>query len=118
MGYYWEPTWIAGKYDLTRLEEPPYDPQLYTPENNYACASPGVKVMIAVNKALPNTAPEVVEFLKKYHTSTDLTSEALAYMQENNADAGATAKWFLKEKEDIWTQWVPEDIAQKVKESL
>lgn len=118
VGYYWEPTWITGKYDLTLLEEPPYDPELYTPENKYACATPMARVVTAVNSNLPNTAPEVVEFLQNYQTSSALTSEALAYMQENNASAYDAAKWFLKEKEDVWTQRVPEDIAQKVKESL
>ena len=34
------------------------------------------------------------------------------------SDERAAAAWFLKKREDIWTPWVPEEIAQKVKESL
>jgi glycine betaine/proline transport system substrate-binding protein len=42
----------------------------------------------------------------------------LAYMQENDAEADETAKWFLQEYEDLWTKWLPEDIAGKVQEAL
>jgi glycine betaine/proline transport system substrate-binding protein len=63
-------------------------------------------------------APEVVEFLKNYETSSELTNKMLAYMQENDAEADETAKWFLQEYEDLWTKWLPEDIASKVKEAL
>ena len=63
-------------------------------------------------------APEVVEFLKNYKTSSELTNEMLAYMQENDARADETAIWFLQKYEELWTQWLPEDIASKVKEAL
>lgn len=104
VGYYWSPTWVTGKYDLTLLEEP----------NPF----PATVVTVAVNKEVEKNAPEVVEFLKNYKTSDQLTSEALAYMETNNASEKDTALWFLKEHEELWTQWVPEDIAEKVKAAL
>ena len=116
VGYYWEPTWIMGKYDMTLLEDEPFDQEKW--ENGYACEFPGVKVTVAVNKDVVNKAPEVVEFLKNYKTSSELTNKMLAYMQEHNADSKEAAKWFLTEYEDLWTQWVPEDIADKVKKAL
>jgi glycine betaine/proline transport system substrate-binding protein len=39
-------------------------------------------------------------------------------MMENETDEKDAALWFLRNKEDIWTQWVSDDIAQKVRESL
>lgn len=116
VGYYWEPTWIMGKYDMTLLEDKPFDPEEW--ENGYACEFPGVKVAVAVNKDVADKAPEVVEFLKNYKTSSEITNKLLAYMQDNNAEAEDAAKWFLKEYEDLWADWVPEDIAQKVKNAL
>lgn len=104
VGYYWSPTWVTGKFNLTLLDEP----------NPF----PATVVTVAVNKELEKTAPEVVEFLKNYETSDQLTSEALAYMEDNDADEKAAAIWFLKEYEELWTQWVPEDVAEKVKASL
>lgn len=115
-GYYWGPTWIFGKLDLTQIEEPPYSEELWN--KGYGCAFPAVDVNIVVHKDLPGRAPEVVEFLKKYSIKSDTISEILAYMRDNNVSADEAALWFLKEKEDIWTKWVPEDIAEKVKQKL
>ncbi|NLL69678.1 MAG: ABC transporter substrate-binding protein [Epulopiscium sp.] len=116
VGYSWEPTWIMGKYDMTLLEDHPFDEEKW--ENGYTCEFPGVKVTIAANKNILEKAPEVAEFLKNYETSSLLTNQMLAYMQENDADADDTAKWFLKKHEDLWTSWVTEEIAAKVKQTL
>lgn len=116
VGYYWEPTWIMGKYDMTLLEEPAFDEEKW--KNGYNCEFDSVRVTICVNKEMPKKAPEVVDFLKKYKTSSELTSEALAYMLENNVDSEETAVWFLKNNKDMWSQWVPEDIFKKVEAAL
>lgn len=116
VGYYWEPTWVTGLYDLTLLEEAPYSDELW--ENGNACTWPAVDVDVVVYKDVEEEAPEVVEFLSNYETSSQLTSDALGYMQDNDADADEAALWFLQEYEDVWTSWVPEDIAEKVKVAL
>lgn len=116
VGYYWEPTWIIGKYDMTLLEEAPYDQSQW--EKDYKTAFPAVRVTVAVNKDLPGKAPEVAEFLSKYRTSSLVTSEALAYMQDNNVGTKEAAKWFLINQKDMWKKWVPEDVAQKVEAAL
>lgn len=104
VGYYWDPTWVMGKYDLTLLEEP--DP------------FPSNKVTVAVNEEMEAKAPEVVEFLRHYQTSSTLTSEALAYMEDRDVSEDEAAKWFLQKHEDLWSEWVPEDVAGKVKSAI
>lgn len=116
LGYYWEPAWITGKYDLTLLEEPAFDQAKW--QNGYVCAFPSVPVTVCANKELPQKAPEVMEFLKHYQTSTVLTNAALAYMQENNVSPREAAKWFLKNNQEHWTKWVPEDVVKKVEEAI
>ena len=116
VGYYWDPTWITGKYDLTLLEDVPYDEEKW--EDGYRCEFKPVNVTVAAHNELLNTAPDVVEFLKNYTTSSALTANALAYIEENDVDADAAAKWFLKEHEDLWTKWVSEEVAQKIKDSI
>lgn len=116
VGYYWSPTWVTASYDLTLLEDNPYDKAVW--EESKGTEFPPNSVTVAVHKDLETQAPEVVEFLKNYKTSNELTEEALNYMEENNADADEAAKWFMKEHEDLWTAWVPEDVAEKVKASL
>lgn len=116
VGYYWEPTWVVGKYDMTLLEDIPYDEEKWL--DGYGTELPPVDVTIAVHKDLPEKAPEVVAFLENYETSSAITSEALAYIQDTDATAKEAAIWFLKEYEELWTSWVPEEIAQEVKEAI
>lgn len=116
VGYYWEPTWVLGKFDMTLLEEEPYDEEKWA--NGYGSAFPPMPVTVAVYKDLIEEAPEVVEFLSHYRTSSQITSDALAFMQENDVKTKDAAIWFFKEYEDLWTTWVPADIADKVKAAL
>lgn len=115
VGYYWEPTWITGKYDLTLLEDEPYSKEKW---EKGECASPPTKVTVCVNKNMKTNAPELVEFLSRYKTSSALTASALAYMMDQKANHEETAKWFLQENKDVWKSWVPEDIAAKVEAAL
>jgi glycine betaine/proline transport system substrate-binding protein len=115
-GYYWAPTWVLGKLDMTPIEEPAYDKKVW--DNNYACAYPSVSVNIIVNAGLKKRAPEIVEFLKKYETTQGMANKFLAYMRDKKANTQAAAIWFLKNYEDLWTGWVPADVAKKVKAAL
>lgn len=110
VGYNYEPNWIMGLYDMTPLLEK--DP------DGVVSRVASQDINIVANVELSERAPEVVEFLEKYKTSSDITSEALTYIQEEEADAHGAAVKFLEENEDIWTEWVPEDIAEKVKEGI
>lgn len=116
VGYYWAPTWVLGTYDMTPLEEPAYDKEIF--ESTAKSAYPAVSVNIAVNSSMPKKAPDVVEFLKKYETSQAIANKFLGYMQEKEADSQQTAEWFLKEYEELWTGWVSGDVAAKVKKAL
>ncbi|MET3697145.1 glycine betaine/proline transport system substrate-binding protein [Bacillus oleivorans] len=116
VGYYWSPTWVTAQYDLTLLEEPEYDPEVF--DDNAGTEFPPNDVTTAVHKDLTEQAPEVVEFLKHYETSSDLTEEALSFMTENEASADEAAIWWLKQHEDLWTGWVSEEVAEKVKAAL
>ncbi len=116
VGYYWAPTWILGKLDMTQLEEPPYDKEIF--ETTGACAYPSVRCDILVHKNLPKWAPEVVAFLKKYETTLKLTNTMLAHMQDSGASTQETAEWFLKTYESLWTSWVTPEVAARVKADL
>lgn len=116
LGYYWEPTWVMGQMDMTMLEEPPYNKEVW--DNNYGCTYPKAKVTIAINKNLENTAPEIVEFLKKYETTLEQNNAFLSYMHDEDGDSTAAAVWFLEQYTDLWKNWVPEDVAAKVEQTL
>lgn len=116
LGYYWEPTWIMGKNDMTLLSDEPFDQALW--DDGYKCEFPSDIVTVGVHKDMDTKAPDVVEFLSHYQTSNALTNEALAYMRDNEAGTDETAIWFLKSHTDLWTPWVPSEIADKVNAAL
>ena len=120
LGYYWAPTWIFGQLDLTMLEEPEYTDECWETifDGETGCAYPSVTVKIGTNTEFIEEHPEISDFLDNYETTMDLTSEMLLYMQENDAEAEDAAVWFLTEYEDLWTDWVPEDVAERVQASL
>jgi len=116
LGYYWAPTWVLGKLDMTPLEEPPYDEKVW--ETTHACAFPSVQVNILVNAKFAADHPDVVAFLKNYETTVALNNEILAYMEDHGGDAQTAALWFLREKPEVWKTWVEEKVAQKITAAL
>lgn len=115
VAYYWEPAWITGKYDLVLLEDAPYEPELYLKGE---CACPSIKLTVCVNPEFYQNNPEFCEFLSKYATSSALTSEALAYMNDYDADYPETAHWFLQQHPELLDQWLPKDKAELVRSAL
>ncbi|MEC5423750.1 ABC transporter substrate-binding protein [Virgibacillus sp. C22-A2] len=116
VGYYWSPTAVTAQYDLTLLEEPAFDEEIW--KDTKATEFPPNDVVVAVHKDLPEQAPELVEFLRNYETSSALTEEALSYMDDNDASAEEAAVWWMNEHEDIWTGWVSDEVAEKIKGTL
>jgi glycine betaine/proline transport system substrate-binding protein len=112
VGYYWEPTWVSGMYDLVLLEEAPYDEAVWN--DGYGCSFNEAHVTVAVHPSLKDNAPDVYALMQKYGMTSAETAVALAYMQQNDASTEDTAIWFMKEHQDIWTPWVTEEQAEAI----
>jgi len=115
VAYYWEPTWLLGKYDFVLLEDEPYDETIY---RDGGCACPSVPVMVCVSNGFAGTNPGFCEFLAKYETSSALTSEGLAHMQETGDDYHATAVWFLQQHPEFIDGWLTAEQAATLREAL
>lgn len=113
--YYWEPTWLMGKYDMVLLQDEPYDMATYKEGETEL---PSVKVTVGMSNNFYDNNPEMVEFLKKYKTSSSLTSEALAHMQETGENYNETAKWFLQEHDELIDEWLNEEDANNLRTYL
>ncbi len=112
LAYYWEPTPILGMYDMTKLEEPPYDKKVF--DETGGCAFPKCRVLKVANREFLEGSPEIRDMLEHYQTSLELTNEALAYMKKNGVGPVETAKWFLQSHSELWKSWVsdPEAVAR------
>lgn len=115
VAYYWEPTWLMGKYDLVLLEDNPYDDATYK-DGIGAC--PAVTVTIAVSNEFAQSNPEFCDFLSKYHTGSQLISEGLAYMQDNKADHSEAARWLLTQHPELAEEWLTPDQEKTLAASL
>lgn len=115
LGYMWAPTILADSLDLTILEEPSCGPGQ---EPADGCAYPTARVLIAVHPSLTQRAPGVVEMLRRYDFTAADQVKAKRYMSDKGTTFTETAVWWLKNNEEVWSEWVPADVAQKVRQAL
>ncbi|CAM5202561.1 hypothetical protein CDEF62S_02862 [Castellaniella defragrans] len=107
-----------------KLELPPYDAAkqkcLTDPDcaNPQATSFPDNPVFTAVTTKFTQQAPKLTAFLSKVKIPLTVENEAMAYMEKNQAEPKDTAMWFLKNKQDVWTQWLPADVTERVKAAL
>lgn len=127
LGYYWAPTSILGKYHLVRLGfDVPYDETEWNACTSVAdCASPKKnawaksEVFTVVTKSFADKAGPAYDYIKtRSFPTNEPVNEMLAWMTDNQATGEDAARYFLKEKADIWTKWVPADVAERVKAAL
>jgi glycine betaine/proline transport system substrate-binding protein len=61
---------------------------------------------------------QVLAYLKGRSWDQNTVGKIMLWMTENQASGEDGAKWFLKTMPDIWTKWVPADVAKKVQSAL
>ena len=124
MFYYWGPTGLMGKYDMVQLEMPAYNEEIWncnvdancTPKRKSAFATP--PVVVGTASWLADEAPAVAEYLGKVALNNLQISQMLTWGDENKASAEETAINFLKTRQDVWSNWVPEAAVEAIKASL
>jgi glycine betaine/proline transport system substrate-binding protein len=125
--YYWAPTALLGKYEMVLLETPgEHDPAEWKRcITNIDCPDPKVtpwpvdKVMTVVTKEFADeTDPAVMEYFNKRGWSNETVGKLMSWQTENQATGEEGALHFLEESKDIWTQWVPAEVAEKVEAAL
>ena len=115
--YYWEPTWLIGLYDMVLLEDEPFDEETYM-DGETELPTVEITVIASNDFAEDENNADFIEFLGKYSTSSDLTSEGLGYMQETGADYAEAAEWFLRENDDLLEDWLTQDQAETLRSYL
>ncbi|MFQ6031131.1 MAG: glycine betaine ABC transporter substrate-binding protein, partial [Dehalococcoidia bacterium] len=114
--YIWSPTRLALNLDLIRLEEPPYNPNCW--ETDKGCAYPSTNIRKAVHPTFNDAEPEIVKFVRGWKMDNETLGELLEFNAQSGVDVDDTARQYLIDFETIWTQWVPEEVAQRVGDSL
>lgn len=118
--YYWSPTPLMGRYELVRLEEPPFDAAAWatlTDANNpnpQGSRSLPAKLSIGVSKAFHDQYPDLVAVFEKVDLPIDTLNQTLAQMSETRQKPRDAALAFLREHPEVWKAWLPADKAAKV----
>ena len=125
-GYYWGPTAVLGKYEMTRVDIGDIDPAQHainqspdSPEDKLAPSGfPSARVLNAVTPDLSKREPEVFKFIQKMSFTNDIISKMLAWKEANNASASEAATWILTNHTNVILSWVNEDAKDKLKKLL
>ncbi|WP_417686863.1 ABC transporter substrate-binding protein [Roseibium sp.] len=126
LGYYWAPTAILGKYDMTLLDfEVPHDKaewdgctvktECAEPKKNSWVAS---EVYTVVTKEFAEKAGVAMDYVKGRSWDNRTAGKVLAWMTDNQATNEDGAYYFLENHEDVWTKWVSPEVAEKIKAAL
>ena len=127
LGFYWAPTSMLGKYDMVPVD--------FGMANDMAewkrctsvadCADPkpnafpvdNVFTLIASDFA-KDADQGVLDYLKKRSWGNDTVNKMMAWMTDNQATGEEGAREFLRTHEEMWTQWVSPEAAEKIKSAL
>jgi len=122
--YYWSPTPLLGRFKLVKLEEPTFNAEAWKTLSDAKNPNPiGTRSMparLAIGVSAPFKAqyPQLVSVFEKVDLPIDLLNGILGEMSEKRTPPRQVAEAFLKDHPDVWQQWVPIDVATKVKGAL
>ena len=126
LGYYWAPTALLGKYEMVKLDFPvefnkeEWDsctskPDCADPKENAWSKS---EVYTVVTDRFKQAGGPAYDYLAERSWKNDTVNKLLAWMADNQATGEDAAYHFLNESPDVWTKWVSEDAAEKVKKAV
>jgi glycine betaine/proline transport system substrate-binding protein len=119
---YWSPTSLLAKYPMVRLEMA-HDAAEWArctskadcpdPKPNYW--QPAEMITLASTGAAEKLGPEAAAYIGKRSWTQAEVGAVMLWMTDNQANGADGAKWFINNMPDLWTKWVPADVAEKVK---
>ena len=127
LGYYWSPTSIIGKYNMHSV---PFGVEYAGDEAWHECISqegcpdpqPSAwiksEVFTIVADDFMQNGGEINDYLAARVYPGEVMGAMLVYMSDEQAAGEDAAIEFLIRYEDVWTQWVSDDVAAKVKAAL
>ena len=115
---------MLGKYPMVKLGGMKHDPATYACITDKDCADPKPNmypksaVLTYVVGNFPEREPDAFKFVSGVSWANSVLNKLLAWKSDKKADARETAEHFLKNNADVWSKWVPADVAEKVKAGL
>lgn len=122
--YYWSPTALMGRHPMVKLGGMKHDPKTWSCVTDKNCADPKPNfypksvVFTVVTSSFAEKAPDAYKFVSSVSWPNAVLNKILAWKDTDQANNKEAAEHFLKNYEQLWTKWVPADVAAKVKAGL
>jgi glycine betaine/proline transport system substrate-binding protein len=125
-GYYWAPTSVLGKYKMVKvdfgsgvdLEHFKSCTTQVECEDPKATMYPPSPVHTITTESFASKSPEAYDYIATRSFTNDQMNTLLAWMEDNQADGEFAAYHFLENYESVWTPWVSDDVAAKIRSAL
>jgi glycine betaine/proline transport system substrate-binding protein len=104
--YWWAPTAAAGRYNLQKVELPPYTDECYADEAAIACDYPEDVLLKLASAKLAEKDPAVYAFLQKFQITTDDQLGMLPAAELDGVPAAEVAAEWIAANEAIWSTWL------------
>lgn len=126
LGYYWAPSALLSKYEMFKLAfGVNHDADLWaTCTARVDCADPKPNawtdstVYTVVTSRFAEASTDAFAYIKKRGWSNSTINKVLAYMHDNQFQGEDAAEYFFEKYKDLWTTWVSDEVAMKVKSAL
>ena len=129
-GYYWNPTSMVGKYGLIPVDfgvefagRDNWDNCIMKPAGECANPKPTAWTKSEVNSLITKSFKEKAgkgptKYVEKRTYPGEVMNGMLVYMADNQAKGSDAAVEFLVRYPDVWTKWVPADVADKIRKGI
>ncbi|SFJ35891.1 ABC transporter substrate-binding protein [Jannaschia pohangensis] len=120
LGYYWGPTSVLGKYDMTMVDLGEYNEEAHTCNSDPDCEDVGMSsypvgpVKTVVTTSFATDHPDLAELMTNLTFTNDQMNTILAWQEANNASPDETAVYFLTNYSDVWSGWVNDAAREKL----
>lgn len=101
----WSPHFVTQKYDLTRIEFPPYTKECWG--TTFACGWQDPSLLKLAGNEFPEKHPTAADFVSKFSLSDDDLGALMVEMEESQDAADVVVKKWIDENPDVWSQWLP-----------
>lgn len=119
-GYYWAPTAILGKYEMTQVSLGPVDPEIHhrnqeaDRDNPEVSDYPPSPVWTVVSTEFETEKPEIAALMSNIKFSVADMNALLAWQDDNNASSEEAAVNFLMNNKETWAGWLSDDAKEKL----
>jgi len=109
--YWWTPTAAVSKYDLVKVELPPYTEECGASaaagDGGVDCDYPEDVIIKAASPALADKASDVYDFLKAFTITNDDQLSMLPAVEIDGEDPEDVAAKWVADNSDTWSAWLP-----------